>query len=144
MPLILVRTKVPKKTPTLRDEQSDPWISTPLSLKWRERNFPFYIPLTGAHKCAKKTPLLRGERSGVLQMAVAIHLSIAFQQSIWNFTFHFFKFIFYFLLGVASGVLHPALGCKILVLILRLVLGNSGSNLQLISSCQSRPAFEAY
>ena len=49
-----VLTKVPKKTPHLRGEQSEPLISTPLSWAKREK-FPFHIPLTGAHKSAKKT-----------------------------------------------------------------------------------------
>ena len=70
--------KCHRKPPLLRGEQREPR---------SKRSFPFYIPLTGAHKCAKKTPLLRGERSGVFQMAVALYLSTAFQQSIWNFTF---------------------------------------------------------
>ena len=49
-----MHTKVPKKTTLLRGEQSEPWISTPLSLERSERSSPFYIPLTGAHKSAKK------------------------------------------------------------------------------------------
>ena len=49
-----MHSKVPKKTPLLRGEQSKPCKVSP-SLEQSEISFPLYIPLTGVFKSAKKT-----------------------------------------------------------------------------------------
>ena len=56
-----------------------------------------------AHQIYSSPDVLSLLRSGVLQMAVAIHLFIAFQQSILNYDI----ITLYLLLRVTSGVLPP-------------------------------------
>ena len=59
--------------------------NTTIERRAKQEKFPFLHKKNNrprlSQMCKKKT-LLRGERRGVLQMAVALHLSIAFQQSI--------------------------------------------------------------
>ena len=55
--------KCHRKPPLLRGEQSEPWISTPLSLEQSERSSLPTDPLPVHTKVPQKPPLLRGEQS---------------------------------------------------------------------------------
>ena len=100
---------MPQKTATFERQAKRALKSATLQLKQSRRSFPFYIPLTANHYIWRRVEqgLTNGCGHSPIYCISAINLKLYIPL--------IDKITLYLLLGVACGVLHPAQGCKILV-----------------------------